>query len=365
MSAHAVYAPSSAHRWIHCTASAEAIAQLGEQEEGEEAAKGTQAHEEIERVLGPYSGDGLGLWLEKPEHLAVNPDHPAAYGVALVLDFVRQLPPGTIWIEQRVRLTDKIWGRCDVCHWHPESATLTIVDYKNGFVNVEAEWNEQLRIYGAGSIYTHGLPVKWVRYVVVQPNSILPVPRVKQWIESADDLFAFAQHAAAIPDGPKTFTAGEQCKYCPLFGRCPASADVLLKLGAMLANPPDTVRPEQVATFKACEKPIKDWFTALDKAQTKKALATGNPPPGMKLVTATKHRDWKDENAARAYIAVECGIEALSPPTPAQAEKLVPKEWVEANSHRPPGAPVLAFESDKRPEFKRPSGVEMFAGVGK
>jgi hypothetical protein len=38
--AHAVFAPSSADRWIPCTASAEAIARLPEQEEGEEAAEG-------------------------------------------------------------------------------------------------------------------------------------------------------------------------------------------------------------------------------------------------------------------------------------------------------------------------------------
>lgn len=42
--AHACYSPSSAHRWTVCTASATAIAALGEQEEGEEAAEGTRAY---------------------------------------------------------------------------------------------------------------------------------------------------------------------------------------------------------------------------------------------------------------------------------------------------------------------------------
>lgn len=362
--AHAVYAPSSAHRWTVCTASATAIAKLPVQESGEEAAQGTAAHEEIERCLEPAAYFANGM---KP--LPVNPNHPAAYGVALVLDYVRQLQEttaqigGKMWIEQRVALTEQIWGRCDVAHWNPQSAVLTIIDYKNGFVDVDAVENEQLRIYAAGSIYTHKLPAKWIRYVVVQPNSFMPVPRVKQWYESADDLFKFAQRTAAVPNGPLEFVAGEQCKYCPLFGRCPASQDVLTQLATMLANAPDAVPLDQVQIFKACEKPIADWFKALDKAATKSALA-GNMPPGMKLVKTTKHRTWKPgiEHALKESILTLHGVDALDLPTPAQAEKLGGID-VEALSDRPEGGPALAFESDKRPTWTPKSGEEMFAAV--
>jgi hypothetical protein len=334
---------------MECTASAEAIAALGEQEEGEEAAKGTAAHEEIERCLS-----------DPAQPLPVNPAHPAAYGVALVLDFVRQLPSGRLWVEQRVKLTDRIWGRCDIAHWDDAAAVLTIVDYKNGFVNIEAEKNEQLMIYAAASIFTHQLPAKWVRLVVVQPNSFLPVPRVKQWITSAEDLYAFAQRAAAVPDGEKRFVAGEQCTYCPLFGRCPASRDVLARLQVAMVNAPADVPTAQVPIFMALKKPIEDWFKALDGAATKKALA-GTVPPGMKLVTSQKHMAWKSEAAARDAIVAKLGVKALDPPTPAQAKaKGMPEEDIAALAERPPGGPALAFESDRRPPFIRPSAAEMF-----
>lgn len=361
--AHAVYAPSSAHRWTVCTASAEAIAALGEQEEGAEAKEGTEAHEEIERILGQFNGfywrvGSGGSWLNQ-----VNSNHPAALGVALLLDYVRQLPPGKVWIEQRVRLTGQIWGRCDVAHWHEESATLTIVDYKNGFVDVDAVENPQLRIYGAGSIYTHKLPAKWIRYVVVQPNSFMPVPRVKQCIEDADSLHSWASKTAAIPTGEKKFVAGEECKYCPLFGRCPASQDVLLKLNVVLASTPDQVSPTQRAIFAACKKPIEDWFKSADKIWTKDALTKG-VPPGMKLVTTIKHREWKPEieSALRDSIVTLHGIDALPLPTPAQVEKLG-KINVDELSTKAAGAPALAFASDKRAEWKQKSVAEMFAGV--
>ncbi len=359
---HAIYAPSSASRWTICTASATAIARLGPQEEGEEAVEGTEAHDEIERCLAPWCDTRKTL--QRPTPIPVNSNHPAAYGISLVVSYAKQLdaiaPGGSFWVEQRVTLTPEIWGRCDVAHWDDATATLTIVDYKNGYVGVDAEENEQLRIYAAGSIYTHNLPAKWIRYVVVQPNDFRPVPRVKQWVEGAESLFAFATKTAAIPGGPLTFLAGQHCRYCPLFGRCEPTRDLLARLSVLLQHTPEEVGAAQVAMVKALQKPIEDWFKQLDKVKTKEAMTKG-PQPGMKLVMTTKHRTWKDENAARKFVFEQKGLDALSPPTPAQAEKL--GLAIEAMVERPEGGPALAFDSDVRPTWERKSAAKMFAGV--
>jgi len=359
--AHAVYAPSAAHRWTQCTASAEALAKLDNFDhlygDGENEI-GTQAHDEIERCLGQvYDSNGNAAHRVS---LPVNPEHDAAYGIALLLDYVRKLPPGQVWVEKRIRLTDKIWGRCDVAHWDESSATVTIVDYKNGFIDVQAKYNEQLRIYGAGSIFTHNLPAKWIRYAVVQPNSFLPVPRVKQWIESAADLYAFAQRTAAIPNGPLKFKTGEHCRYCPLFGRCPVSRDVLAQFQIAMAYTPDKIPADMVAIFKACEKPIEDWFKSLNKHWLKRALA-GTVPPGTKLVQTQKHRAWISEDQARMFVVAKVGVNALSPPTPAQAEKLGLD--VTDLVDRSEGGAALAFENDSRPVWKPKSVEKMFAGA--
>lgn len=354
--AHAVYAPSSAHRWTVCTASAEAIARLPAQESGEAADEGTAAHDEIERVLGP-------------EKATLDPEHPAAYGIALVIAYVEQLSRGAhdrLWVEQRVALTDQIWGRCDVAHWSDRDQVLTIVDYKNGQRAVDVEENEQLRIYGAASIFTHRLPAKWIRYVVVQPNDWRPfVPRVKQWYEPVESLIAWAERVAAIPRGPKSFTAGEQCRDCPLFGQCEASLDLLAQFGTLINGlvQPDQVRPEQVALFLAMEKPITDAIKNFKTAWEKKALQSA-PPPGMKIVATSPHRAWKPDvvDALKESIVALHGLGPLELPTPAQAEKLGGID-VAALSIKPEGGPALAFESDKRKPFVRKSAAEMFAGV--
>lgn len=365
--AHAVYAPSAAHRWAMeggCSASAEAIAHLGEQEEGEEAAEGTEAHNEIERVLGPLAEYGLAELDEQSR------EHPAAYGIALVFDYVRKLMrhnDDQIWIEQRVRLTDEIWGRCDVAHWSPQTGVLTIVDYKNGHVGVDVEENEQLRIYAAGSIFTHHLPVRWVRYAVVQPNDFRPVPRVKQWYENAVSLYAFANRVAAIPFGPKQFVAGTQCTYCPLFGRCPASRDLLRDVTALVAGlmTPDQVTPAQRALFIACKKPIADAFKNAEKAWSTMVLG-GQAIPGMKVVESQTHRAWSNPVAARALVLEKLGADGLNLPTPAQAiERGIDEATVNALASKPPGAPTLAFTNDKRPDWQPKTVSSMFGAAVK
>lgn len=367
-SLHAVYAPSSAHRWAMeggCTASAEAIAHLGPQEEGEEAKEGQNAHDEIERVLGQFNGTIAEPAAIHEASRLIDPDHPAAYGIALIVDYVAKLPRGRIWVEQRVRLTDQIWGRADIQHWHEESGTLTVPDYKNGKRAVDVEENEQLRIYAAASIYTHQLPAKWVRYAVVQPNDWRPfVPRVKQDYESAESLFAFAQRVAAIPGETKKFVAGPQCRDCPLFGRCEQSLDMLSNPGALFAGlvQPEDVRPDQVAKFLAMQKPIEDSYKKFRKYWEGNTVKTGVAPDGMKIVATTPHRAWNDPDAAKALILEKIGPSALDLPTPSQAiERGMDEATIHAMAPRPDGGPALAFANDKRKPFVVKTVASMLA----
>jgi hypothetical protein len=360
---HAVYSPSSGHVWAAedgCTAAPEAIAAMYRvvpEVEGEEAIAGTAAHDELERCIGSLSGDFVD-----PATMPIlepDPDHPAAYGVALMIAYIRQLPPGRMWVEQRVILTKEIWGRADIQHWHEESVTLTIPDLKNGFVGVDAEDNEQTQIYAAAAIGMHKLPAKWIRHAICQPNDFRPGPRIKQHVQSVESLSTFANRVAAIPYGPKTFRFGEHCRDCPLLGTCPPTKDVLAQFAAVVATGTDPT-PAQIPLFVALKKPIDHFFEGLMKNGTKKALA-GHVPPGMKLVTATKHRQWKSEADARAAVLRERGVEALKPPTPAQAEDMGID--ISGLADKPEGGPALAFESDRRATWAPKSAAEMFKDV--
>jgi hypothetical protein len=356
---HAIYAPSMT-RWSKeggCTAAPFAIAQMPQQEESEASRAGTEAHEEIERCFGKLNGEFVtpATMDIKP----VDPDHPAAYGIALMVSYIRQLPPGRLWIEKHVQLTKDIHGTPDVRHWEETTGVLTVPDFKNGFVGVDAD-TEQLKIYAAASVYTDNLALKWARLVIVQPNDFRPVPRVKQHVMSAAELFEFAQRVAAIPSGPKVFKAGEHCVYCPVFGKCEATRDLLSQFGVLMQHSAADLRPDQVALVLAIKKPVTDWFAGVEKLWTKTAL-TGSPPDGMGLFTSVKHRVWIDPDKARAAIVAAKGIEALEPPTPAQAEKLGVD--ITGLTETPEGAPVLAFLNDKRKPWAPKSAEAMFANI--
>lgn len=336
---------------------------LPPQESGDEAEEGREAHSELERRVGPLDGEFVD-----PATMPILPaddDHPAAYAVAMMIAFIRQIPPGRMWVEKRVQLTPQIWGTADIQHWHEESGTLTIPDLKNGMRAVDPD-KEQNRLYGAASMFTHNLPVKWLRSVIVQPYDWRPfVPRVKQHVEDVDSLYAWAQKVAAIPYGPRKFTAGPHCRDCPLFGKCDASTDMLSNFGAVMFGlaSPESVPLAQRALFMALDKPISDTFKNAKKIWEKAAIA-GSVPPGMKLVTARGHKSWVNPVEARALVLEKLGVDALDLPTPAQAiERGIDEAAVNALAPRPNGSPVLAFDNDKRPEWKLPTGSSMFAGL--
>lgn len=369
---HAVYAPSSAKRWSKCPGSAPAIAAIDDYyeplEDGEESIEGTQAHDEIDKMfkpLGSRSGEQDLIRMDDFNNL-VEPaplDHPAAFGLRLVYDAVRkvieQYGEVVLWVEQRVFLTQQIWGRCDIAIYVPSHKLLIIMDYKNGMRAVDAEENDQTGIYAAATIKTQGIDVDHVQHCIVQPNDWRHfVPRVKWWTEgrAALDLRTLMWIKAVN----ETFLkAGEQCRDCPLFGVCDPSTDALTQFGAVIAglvNPAD-VLPEQVSMFFALQKPIEDAMKGFRGAWSKVDKA----PHGMKFVAEEGRRKWTNEQEAWNRLGHPNAPEWMKLPTVKQAEDMGVKVDDIASKGKP--FKVLALADDKRPEWKAPEATKMFAGV--
>jgi hypothetical protein len=374
--AHAVHAPSSAKRWSKCPGSAQAIAAIDDyyepEEEGEAATEGTQAHDEIDKMfkpLGSRSGEA-DLVDISDFHNLVTPaplDHPAAYGLRLVYDAVKkiieQYGKVAMWVEQRVHLTQAIWGRCDIAIWVPSHRLLIILDYKNGMRAVDAEDNDQTGIYAAGTIKTQGIDPLHIQHCIVQPNDWRHfVPRVKWWTEgrAALDLRTIEWITAV---GQTFLKAGEHCRDCPLFGTCDPSVDLLTQFGAVIAGlvNPANVRPEQVAMFFSLQKPIEDQIKAFKKAWSDAATKGNKAPAGMKFVAEEGRRKWTNEQEAWKRLGYPDAPEWMKLPTPSQAEELGIKVDDIASKGKP--FKVLAPESDKRKPWTGPEAGKMFAAV--
>ena len=155
MSAHASFAPSSAARWLECPASVGIAAHLPNYD-SDESKEGTRVHKLIETVLGA----GGVTPAEEGEGVA--------YAIELMADYVRQLGgPNNVMLEKRLVYTNRVWGTADV--FQPRPDVTTIVDYKNGAMDVRADRNKQLMTYAVGALEQHG-PSQHYRLVIVQPN---------------------------------------------------------------------------------------------------------------------------------------------------------------------------------------------------
>jgi plasmid stability protein len=99
------------------------------------------------------------------------------------------------------------------------------------------------------------------------------------------------------------------------------------------------------------------WIQEVHRGVLQDALA-GEPTPGMKAIAGRRgKRAWTDESAAVEAMEAAIGDHAYSrkPISPAQAEKLLPKEaWKSMSSliSQPPGKPALVDESNPAPALK-------------
>lgn len=212
-SGHADLAPSSADRWMNCTASVRASAGVVS-EDNEYSLEGTDAHRQLELwlTLGLPPADALLL-----EHLTV------AYDYAIDLEKRGY----EVRYEERLTYDADIWGTGDIVAI--KGTKLKIVDYKHGYIPVEVEHNSQLQTYALAAERTYGREFVNIELTVIQPRLPHRHGPVRSWTFAENFKLWFANdiHLAKLAifgDNPK-FMAGRWCRYCPIFGNCKTAAN--------------------------------------------------------------------------------------------------------------------------------------------
>lgn len=382
MTAHHNMGPSSASRWLACTASPKAIQDAGAgSSAGFAAAEGTVAHlvtewlrtgeiRHAEEVVGEtVAQDGFGIVID--EEMARHASGFCARWAQV---------PGEAYVEVEV----------DLDPWHPtgfgtsdhiivneEERILHVVDFKYGKgVKVFAEENPQMRLYALGAVnsvgWMHGLdwqkaPEGWeVRMTVDQPR----LGHLDTWSEPLTSLLAWGAEyvrprSVQAQAGEGEFAAGPHCRFCPLSGDC-AEQSAHLRQSALADF--DRLPPERVYEMTNAQigalldemDDIKRWLASVE-AQGKARAMDGNPPVGRdgpyKLVEGRKSRDWAEPDVAEQMLAGLLGDRAYEKKfvSPAKAQKLLPKaEWPGLSNQlvvTKPGAPTLAPATDERQPY--------------
>lgn len=296
------------------------------------------------------------------------------------IDYVDSLP-GRLFVEKRVKLDNWMpgeFGTTDVAL--AERYRLTILDWKYGYVPVDAVENEQARIYALGmwlwlvNRYDGYDQIDEIRIIIRQPRV---TNGDTEWTISLKELLDFGKEASRMhtlsqrKGNPRT-PGAKTCLWCKAKPNCKeynkfVGSVIGAKFRKHLEPPVEMnlpaatyLTPEQ-RTFILMNWPmVEKWYKAL-KADALNDAVKGHKDkiPGLKVIEGKRgKRVWKDETRAQRRLQMLLGEKAFETKlvSPTEAESLLTKEEYEdhikafVGQSDPP--PVLVEESAKGKDFK-------------
>lgn len=369
---HALLGPSSAHRWLACPPSARL--EEGMDDQGSEYAReGTLAHRLGELRLrerwepGPDRALDFEEVRSDPMYSGAMEEHIDAY-VSFVEERMAEAKTRCadprIFIEQVIRFDDYVpegFGTADCIIL--ADGTMDVVDFKYGKgVPVSAEGNPQMKLYALGCY----IAMSWVYDIhTVRMNIFQPrLDSVSTAEISSEKLVTWANEelkptAALAWEGKGDYAPGsETCRWCKAAPICRARADYQLELAKYDFAQPATLNPEEVAAILHRLPDFKVWAEQVEAFAQDAAVNKGITIPGFKVVEGRSNRKYADEEAiAKALRKAGYKVADIYKPEAllgiTAMEKLLGKHRMETliapYITKPPGAPTLVPDTDKRP----------------
>ena len=402
MSAHSLFAPSAASRWVPCPGSM-AYAENFQDSSSTYADDGTASHFWAAYCLesGKDADDLLGAAQTINGKTYILDEDRAGYIQTYLDDVRRRAIGGKLEVEARVDLSHLLGGgqggTADALIHLPGRAIIEDLKYGMG-ERVDAshvvgrkpdgseirEVNYQLGLYALGFLREIELwdDIETITVVVCQPR----LHHIDEYTLSVAELQLFADKAAAAvahagkamlcqPNGPELqpyLLAGEkQCRWCRAV-RCEArekriAAEVKADFETIAATPP--VVPGSTSQLQRAYSVlpfIEDWIRAVRAevdAKVKAGEFIGEDGKPMKYVEGKPgKRQWVDPLIAEGTLMQQLGEKAYKPReiiTAPAAAKLLDKKatknlWNDVfvpMIKKAPGKPVIALGSDPRPAF--------------
>ena len=330
-------------------------------------------------------------------------DDDMASAVQVYLDNVRDyIQGGQLMVEQRVDFSHIVnypdqGGTSDAIIISADGTEIQVHDLKYGRgVRVDAQDNEQLRLYALGALNEYGMvgDFKRVRMVIHQPR----LAHISESVLTVEELLAFAETASerafiAITvyehkdEATLHLEPGEkQCQWCKAKATCPGLAKgIAAEVGADfdVIDPPANLSELDIEFVQALADDtlankmravdlIESWCKAV-RAEVERRLFDGVPVPGYKLVEGKRGaRKWTNPAEVEAAMkSMRLKIEEMydfSLISPTTAEKLHKagtigkRQWPRLQEliTQSEGKPSVAPESDKRPALVITPTVDVF-----
>lgn len=403
---HAMLGPSSAHRWLVCTAAPHFEEQFPKTT-SVYASKGTLAHqicelyvlevfypdqypsEKVQRVLDRLKTSDL----YEPRMLET-----AAFYRDYIIATANSFPETPHVVpEVKVSLEPYVpegFGTCDCVLIGGDR--LHIIDYKNGKgVVVSSNDNPQMKLYALGALLKYGLlyNIETITVAIVQPNV---TEDVEEFTLTKKELMDWAitvvkPKAREAFDGPGTFCPGEHCMFCAGKSQCRARADRYMSaydefrylIPSESTDDNDALREaaldgqpvlsdDEIGAILEKVADMQKWVDDMQSYITGRLLG-GNSVSGWKLVEGRTKRRLTDPAKAVKTLKLAFGSKDEDLYKPAELksmgdlEKMFGKTALHAVLdsflEKPQGKPTLVPASEKRPEYN-PAAAD-FAAVEK
>lgn len=401
---HALFSPSSAHKWLLCTGSL-AMEDGMPNTTNDSAEEGTAAHELAAVTLtdGTYNCHAYEGRIFNKEWEA---DDDMCENTQIYVDAIRgrvdeYYAAGAVavhlYVENRVDLSDVLgipgqFGTSDaifLVEWADGTWLISVEDLKYGYRLVDATDNKQLMLYALAAYDQYRAVGNFTRarMVIHQPRR----EHVSDWEIPIEELLAFGevakakaheahrilqQRKAVGKGGSLAFlvaylTPGDkQCQYCKAAGTCPALGKFVEdQVGAEFEDltkelvespPPATFSGEDYAA-RLRAIPLVELWCKQQLASAESFIFGGGKIPGWKIVAGKKgRRSWGTNKAeveklmSKSMRLRQEDMYTFNLISPTAAEKLLakdsPRRWKTLQKFvvQKEGQPSMAEDADSR-----------------
>ena len=368
---HSLLSPSSSHRWIQCPPSAR-LTEHYPDARSDYAAEGSRAHAIAEAKLKHR----LGLAPRPPVCEDAEMDEHTDDYIAFVAEQLEGLSDPKVFVEQKVdcsRFVPECSGTCDALII--SDGILQVIDLKYGRgVKVDAEGNDQLRIYALGALEMFGFlyPVSVVRMSIFQPR----LANVSSWEVFRESIEHWAEDtlkpAAELAwKGTGAYRAGGHCQFCKARAECRERAKANMALAAYDFTEPALLENDEIASILSRVDELVSWASDIKEFALTEALK-GVRFDGWKMVEGRSNRRYADEQLVAdavsgigfdPYDRKVLGITAM---TALLGKKRFEETLGAGRSggsliEKPAGKPVLVPVADNRQEITINAAADDFA----
>jgi hypothetical protein len=360
---HVLYGGSNAERWLPCAGYPNLSKQVPRRPTGQAALDGTAQHKCMEMLLEDPDLEPEKFLDTTVLGVKITMEHVYALKIALeaYCEIVEGYPENAeIFSEKFVGLNgpgdEEVGGTMDsgiVC-----GKRGAIIDFKFGQIEKAAAGEQNLfyAVCARKSIESFAGVEELTSYII-QPAYDPAIDKVTYTAAILDRFEMTMKAAISASKSPNPdFTEGQHCGWCEGKLACPAKLQRL----ATLTAPNHVLDLAEVARLRLVLKGWEKWGEEADE-RIQHELEHGTKVPGWKLVAKRAIRQWKDETKAvlkfknlripsTAYMVTKLI-------SPAQAEKILPKNVVAELADPVSSGNTIAPEGDKRPAVLAPAAL--------